>query len=325
MEKITGNFLTQANRDFPLDCETLDYLQSLAAYGELLGNVVGDKTVVAGCEIEGENKRRKSGYVFLRTQHAPDGEILYWEGGTTVGGMYVKEDSISISANNVDYPKAYTRRSLAPGVGAENYSWDDFSEIKTIKELIAENEKLRNDLASLRPSPPGIVEMWAGIAVPEGYLLCDGQALRTEDYPELFRVLGTTFNTGISATGIKYSTAVGYFRVPDLRGRFVVGQHDSDNDYRTPGSGGGLKKVSLSKDEIPSHDHSFKDYYYPESRINLGSGYANPTNNLTGSGRSDTDNDSCLYYTHQTENTGGGQSHENRPPYYVLAYIMRAK
>lgn len=35
MEKILGNFLTQANRDFPLDCETLEYLQGLSALGAL--------------------------------------------------------------------------------------------------------------------------------------------------------------------------------------------------------------------------------------------------------------------------------------------------
>ena len=35
MDKITGNFLSQANKDFPLDCETLEYLQNLAARRQL--------------------------------------------------------------------------------------------------------------------------------------------------------------------------------------------------------------------------------------------------------------------------------------------------
>ena len=40
--------MTQANRDFPLDCETLEYLQGLSALGALAGNVGGDRIVLWG-------------------------------------------------------------------------------------------------------------------------------------------------------------------------------------------------------------------------------------------------------------------------------------
>ena len=46
MNKTLGNFLTQANRDFPLDCETLDYLQKLAGLAALAGNIAGDRVVL---------------------------------------------------------------------------------------------------------------------------------------------------------------------------------------------------------------------------------------------------------------------------------------
>ena len=325
MERITGNFLTQVNRDFPLDCETLDYLQRLAAYGEVLGNIAGDRVVVLGCEAVGDGTRRGPGYVFVRTVGSPEGEIMYWEGGTTAGGMYVKEEAIGVSANNVEYAKAYTRRSLAPGVGSENYRWEDFTDVRTLRELMAENASLREAISSLREAPLGVVEMWAGREVPEGYVLCNGAELRADEYPALYAALGGTFNAGVSASGTPYSTREGYFRVPDLRGRFVVGQHDSDNDYRTAGAGGGLKKVTLTGEEMPVHSHGVQDYYYPESSVNLGQGHANPTGSTVGSGRTDVDNDSCLSYEHDTAEAGGGMAHENRPPYYVLAYIMRAK
>ena len=48
MEKILGNYLTQANRDFPLDCETLDYLQGLTALAGVIGNIAGDRVVLWG-------------------------------------------------------------------------------------------------------------------------------------------------------------------------------------------------------------------------------------------------------------------------------------
>ena len=75
-----------------------------------------------------------------------------------------------IRDSNVEYPKAYTRRTLAPGIGAENYKWEDFSEIKSIRELMDENTKLRNEITSMQGTPLGIVEMWAGSTVPNGYV-----------------------------------------------------------------------------------------------------------------------------------------------------------
>ncbi len=326
MDKITGNFLSQANKDFPLDCETLEYLQNLAALAAALGNIGGDKIVISGCAANSEGTRRGEGYVFLRTKDHPEGEVLRWEGGPTTSGMYLKQEAIGVTANNVEYPKAYTRRTLAPGIGAENYKWADFAEIKSIRQLMAENATLRNEITSMQGTPLGIVEMWAGSAVPEGYVLCDGRTMSTTEYPELFKALGTTFNTAISASGTKYTTPSGQFRVPDLRGRFVVGQHDSDNDYRTSGTGGGLKSVTLTKEQMPSHGHSLKDYYHAEARKKVKGEYDQISiNGNIGCGDTDYDNNHLQYYRHNTDATGGGASHENRPPYYVLAYIMRTK
>lgn len=326
MDKILGNFLTQANKDFPLDCETLDYLQELAALAELAGNIAGDRVVLCGCEANADGTRRGEGYVFVRTQSRPEGEVMPWEGGPTTGGMYVKQEAVSVSANNTDYPKAYTRRSLAPGIGTENYSWDDFTDIRTIKELMDENRDLRAELAGLQPSPLGVVELWSGTEVPPGYALCDGRQLRAAEYPGLYAAIGTTFNTGVSASGTRYTTEAGSFRLPDLRGRFVAGQHDSDSDYQAKGSGGGKKKITLTERELPAHSHETKDYYYAESSTSAEGNYdIVKTNGQLGGYRTDRDNDALLWYKHQTENAGEGLAVDIRPPYYVLAYIMRLK
>lgn len=325
MDKILGNFLTQANKDFPLDCETLEYMQTLAALACMVGNMGGDKVVLYGCEKNIEGTRRGEGYVFIRTKAAPQGEVMRWEGGVITSGMYVKQEDIKVSANNTDYPKAYTRRSLAPGIGAENFSWEEFTEIKTVKELMAEDEKLRTEMVGLKPAPPGIIQMWAGAKVPEGYLLCDGQQLRATEYPELYAALGTAFNTAVSASGQKYTTQAEYFRVPDLRGRFVVGQSDTESDYMTIGTGGGKKKIALTEAELPKHTHEVKDYYFAvEGGGAIGNYEVIETNNKIGAGKTDYDNDRLQYIKHDTESTGDGETFDNRPPYYVLAYIIKA-
>lgn len=66
----------------------------------------------------------------------------------------------------------------------------------------------------------GTVIAFAGATPPAGWLLCNGQALSSSDYPALYSTLGTTYgngSTGINAGGDKQ------FNVPDLRGEFVRG------------------------------------------------------------------------------------------------------
>lgn len=337
MDKITGNFLTQAGKDFPLDCETLDCLQQLAAVSSVIGNVAGDKAVLLGCEPSMDGTRREEGYVFLRTRDFPQGEVLRWEGGPTTSGMYLRLEDIPVNADNTDYPKAYTRRTLAPGIGAESYRWEDFADIADIRGLMEENASLRGEMERMRPAPLGIVEMWAGSEVPDGYLLCDGRALRVADYPALHAAIGTAFNNAPDASGNPYTTTSGMFRLPDLRGRFIVGRHDSDNDYKGLGSAGGKKGVALAETEIPAHSHTFKDFLMiPKGSGECNAGMWAVGNETMQAGfdavwnnpkRCDTGNDNrgfIQWLLHTTMPTGGGAAHENRPPYYVLAYIMRA-
>lgn len=328
MDKIIGNFLTQGNKDFPLDCETLDALQTNISLVAILGNIAGDKVILRGCDLSQDGTKRSEGYVFVRTAAFPAGEVLRFEGGAVGSGMYVKQEDVPVTAQGYDYPKAYTKRTLAAGIGSENFRWEDFKNVQTsdaLNQAIADlKEDLQEEAAKFAPAPLGIVQLWAGKTEPDGYALCDGRQLSTKDYPELYKALGTTFNNAYSANGTRYTTTSGFFRLPDLRGRFVVGYHDSDNDYKTKGTAGGEKKHALTINEMPSHAHTFKDYYYPEAHD--GQKYDTIlTNNKIGSNKTDYDNHHLFYYRHDTENRGGGLQHENRPPYYVLAYIMRLK
>ena len=90
---------------------------------------------------------------------------------------------------------------------------------------------------------------------------------------------------------------------PDLRNRFIVGAGAS---YGV-GATGGADTVTLTVEQIPSHSHTFHMM-----------GNANPGDNWIPSRGSNNPQDSG-----QTRATGGGQAHENRPPYYALTYIMK--
>ncbi|MEI3553765.1 MAG: tail fiber protein [Alistipes senegalensis] len=307
MKQIHGRYLLQPNKDFPADCEMLDYLQTNTHIVSIIGNIAGNKAVLLGCDSMDNGARRAEGYVFLHTQEHPEGEVLFWEGGAVGSGMYLKQEVISVQAQGYDYPQAYVRRSLAPGVGEENYRWEDFREAQSLPALDAELAALRKTLADMKPSPLGMVEMWAGRGVPDGYLLCEGQQLRQTDYPELFAAIGSAFNNGYDCNGRKLTTSPNFFRLPDLRGRFVVGYYGSDDDYKTLGAVGGKKTHQLTVEELPAHDHGL--FLQHAGNRFTGGGSANALNEGDG----------------HTYSTGGNKPHENRPPYYALAYIMRTK
>ena len=98
MKQTIGRFLLQPNKNFPVDCETLEALQTNIALLQVLGNLAGDKAVLLGCEPEQNGTRRKAGYVFLKTKDFPEGEVIYWEGGTVSGGMYVHQEIVPVTA-----------------------------------------------------------------------------------------------------------------------------------------------------------------------------------------------------------------------------------
>lgn len=316
MKQTIGRFLLQPNKNFPIDCETLDALQTNIALLQVLGNLAGNKTILLGCEPEQNDTRRKAGYVFLKTKDFPEGEVIYWEGGTVSGGMYVHQEIVSVTAQGYEFPQAYTVRSLKPGVGSENYNWSDFTTVPTPREL---EEKIKTHdtiIRELSAPPLGIIQMWAGKTVPMNYLLCDGQQYKITDYPELYAAIGNAFNQSCNYRGDRNSTETGYFRLPDLRGRFIVGYNPNDTDYSSCGETGGEKQHTLTIEEMPSHTHP--QNLWEEDSGTWKSGGKNSSPNSTSK------HDRTTQFGN-TNATGGGAAHENRPPYYVLAYIMRVR
>lgn len=316
MKRTTGNFTTQADGQFPLDCETLAMLQENGNIQAIIGNIAGDKVVLLGCELKPGKTERGAGYVFLRTREYPNGEVIYWEGGSIDNGMHVVKGNAQVQAFGASYD-AYTSRWLAPGIGDEIYDWSDFVDVKNMRELMKEIADLNAAIASVHKEtsePLGVVKMWAGTNTPDGYALCDGSALSKESYSELHETIGDVFNTARDRNGNRFETpGEGLFRLPDLRGRFIVGQSANDDDYNTIGGTGGEKKHALKIAEMPSHSHGIDG----EETDKTGYGTShNPATWIM---------DCNEVAPYKTEATGGNEAHENRPPYYVLAYIMRVK
>ncbi|MGN0843959.1 MAG: hypothetical protein ACI4QT_01910 [Kiritimatiellia bacterium] len=111
-------------------------------------------------------------------------------------------------------------------------------------------------------------------------------------------------------------------KLPDLRARFVVGVNPANADYELNATGG-VETVTLTTDQIPGHRH----YYAGDDELE---GIETTLDCTSSAGRTDKDYDadskmSGKSKVYKTSSTGGGKSHENRPPYYALYYIMRVK
>ena len=118
------------------------------------------------------------------------------------------------------------------------------------------------------------------------------------------------WNSTVASIPTGFVLCDGNNNTPDLRGRFVVGHHPSNGDYDVDDTGG-AEDVTLTIAQIPSHKHDTSvdnTKLFPsngQTSINFGGAGGYPATTFTMS------------------NTGGGQSHENRPPYYALCYIMK--
>jgi phage tail collar domain family len=121
---------------------------------------------------------------------------------------------------------------------------------------------------------------------------------------------------------------------PDLRNRFIVG---AGSTYSV-GSTGGSDTVTLTTAQMPSHNHSYSlSTSYTGSHSHTVSNVAAPSRIPYNSSSSSMDGgatrggsvttDSAGKHSHTISGsisaTGSGQSHENRPPYYALCFIMK--
>ena len=87
--------------------------------------------------------------------------------------------------------------------------------------------------------PPGTIVPYAGLEKPtaatplsKGWLFCDGAVVNRSDYPALFAVIGYTYGKTLVS---------GQFRLPDLRGRSIIGYDNMTNGFVS--SGGTANRV----------------------------------------------------------------------------------
>jgi microcystin-dependent protein len=150
---------------------------------------------------------------------------------------------------------------------------------------------------------------WTGATFcPRGSAEANGQLLPIAQNTSLFSLIGTVYGGDGRTT----------FQLPDLRGRMPM--HVGSGIGLTPrglGERGGAEAVSLTEQELPAHSHNLKA---TSDRGNS----SNPSGAALADGRT-----SRVYRsgavgvtgtmdTRSNEDAGGGEAHENMPPFAVV-------
>lgn len=280
--------------------DTLDVKGGIHAETMVLRRTQATKKV-----IDADGKEVEEEIIPLKVNGAIEADRLTLENGINSKNLLAKE---KITLGDVEMAKSFSK------IGEEEF------------ETVKINSTLADSQGFL--IPPGGIIMWSGTNIPDGWLLCNGKN-------------GT----------------------PNLQGRFIVGYDTNDSDYAKPGNRseegndegiqGGKKDVTLSIEQMPAHRH-----HADGAKLNTESGgrhrhqvvrkkSATEEKALSGSNTiaHHTDIHTNEEYRLQgvsgnasvgrtSEHTGHGHSftipsqgeglaHENRPPYYVLAFIMK--
>jgi len=303
------NFLAKDN--FPLSSDVMDFLQSMVKLNANFAALGGQTYILSGCASDGTGNVAPGAVVI-------DGEILPFAGWSSASGAVpakamIEQTSTTLHAFGEDYPEAQTGRAVKLSVSG-TYDWP-FLPVKS-------NRELQTMIESIKGDAPGTVKMWAGLIakIPNEYRLCNGDILSKLDYPELFDTIGTVFGG---------SGNPNEFALPDLRGRFIAGYDNADNDYKSIGNAGGQKEITLEARHLPSHNH--RDI--TDGSFNKLSARAADIDSSKTPGSTDSNEASLEYRVGgmtsgqwsqaEIKSVGEDNPHENRPPYFVLAYIIK--
>ncbi|MGF1728810.1 phage tail protein [Photobacterium kasasachensis] len=153
---------------------------------------------------------------------------------------------------------------------------------------------------------------------PKGWAKCDGATIPISQNPTLFAIIGTQYG-GDGTTN---------FKLPDMRGRVPLSQGTLyENSYEI-GEKGGAETVTLSKAELPAHNHDLyatnnpADAYAAAGETPLLGTQTVATGETLVPIYSGGTQDLVAMASEAISSTGGGQAHNNMQPVQVINFII---
>jgi microcystin-dependent protein len=174
----------------------------------------------------------------------------------------------------------------------------------------------------------GMIMLWSGsvVSIPSGWLLCNGTS-GTPDLRNRF-VVGAGDTYAVDATGGAATVTLDATQIP-------AHSHTADGNLTAASAGAHTHTGSTNTTGAHTHNIFTDSSGDGDDPKFVGAGNVNgPYNTITNGMSSAGDHshtfttDSNGAHTHDitgsTSSVGGGLAHENLPPYYALAYIMKS-
>ncbi|MCP4164321.1 MAG: phage tail protein [Chloroflexi bacterium] len=160
-------------------------------------------------------------------------------------------------------------------------------------------------------SEPFIAEIriFAGNFAPRGWAFCNGQLLPIAQNTALFSLIGVTYGgDGRTTTAL-----------PNLEGRAPMHAGRGPGlTARRLGERGGSEAVVLSETQLAAHSHALQGEEEDASQTD-------PNNRAYAKADDDLYNDTgtvVAMSAQTTQNTGGGQPHNNMQPFLTINFII---
>jgi microcystin-dependent protein len=234
-----------------------------------------------------------------------------------------------------------TAATLNVGTGANN-----IVQLNGSAQLPAVDGSLLTGIVAI---PTGAILLWSGStgSIPSGFVICDGTN-STPDLRDRF-IVGAGNTYAVDATGGANTVALAEAEIAahthSVSGTTVSdGAHTHNVSGNTSNTGAHTHSGSTSNTGSHSHNVPSANPGDPggsnaaqagtttnanQATSNTGAHSHNFTTNSDGdhshtlSGTSDTAGAHTHTFSTTSGSTGSGTAHENRPPYYALAYIMK--
>jgi microcystin-dependent protein len=144
----------------------------------------------------------------------------------------------------------------------------------------------------------GRVAIFAFTFAPRNWAACDGSVLQISQNTALFSLIQTFYGGNGMTT----------FALPEMRGRAPLNR---DGGTLVQGNTGGQAAVALTVAQMPAHTHVAHATSAPQTTNRPGGA-------LPSTGGAYAPSDGTLMDAEAIAIGGGGQPHENLPPYLVL-------
>jgi microcystin-dependent protein len=196
--------------------------------------------------------------------------------------------------------------------------------------------------AALAAFPVGGIIMWSGsiVSIPSGWLLCNGSS-GTPDLRDRF-IVGAGSTYAVNATGGFATYSLSTAQLPSHTHTGTTANVDINHTHSGTTAGMNSNTTHSHGVSDPGHAHSY-DRPGPSNAANPpGASGSQASASTTGSASTGIGiNSANIDHTHgftsggmnsnnvhnhtfTTDATGSGASIDNRPPYFALAYIMKA-